>query len=313
MKINLAPIQGYTNVDYRKLHAKYFGGVDKYYSPYLRFEPNKELKKSVVKDILPENNEGINLVPQVLGTDVNLFIELAKQFEYYGYTEINWNLGCPYPMVTKRGFGSALMQTPDKVKQILETVLPKINIQLSIKCRLGFENDKEIYSLINVINNFPIKELTIHTRTAKQMYKAKANPDAFKSIIQHSKHKLIYNGDIKTVEDIVKLNQLFDNKITNFMIGRGLLMNPFLAQEIKANIYNKSEKLEIIRNFIDELFEIYSEKLQASHLIQRITTHWEYLSFVFENQHKTYKKIKKAKTIAKYKTTVNEIFLSEPK
>ena len=310
MKIHLAPLQGYTNADYRKLHAKYFGGINKYYSPYLRFEPSKELKKSVLKDILPENNEGINLVPQVLGTDTNLFIELAKQFKSYGYKEINWNLGCPYPMVTKRGFGSALIQTPEKVKQVLETVLSKINIQLSIKCRLGFENNNEINSLVEILNNFPIKELTVHTRTAKQMYKGEANPNAFVPIINSSKHKLIYNGDIKTTNDIVELNKLFDNKTDSFMIGRGLLMNPFLAQEIKGVIFDKSEKIKIIREFINELFEIHAENLQPSHLVQRMTTHWEHLSFMFENQHKTFKKIKKAKSISKYNIAVNEIFNS---
>lgn len=310
MKIHLAPLQGYTNVDYRNLYNKYFGGVDKYYSPYLRFEPNKELKKSVLIDILPENNEEINFVPQILGTDIDLFIELAKRFEDYGYKELNWNLGCPYPMVTKRGFGSALMQTPEKVKQILETVLPKINIKLSVKCRLGFEYETDVLSLVEVLNNLPVYELTIHTRTAKQMYKGEANPLAFVPIIKKTEHKLIYNGDIKTVEDINSLNKFFDNNIHNFMIGRGLLMNPFLAQEIKGKTYEKTEKFKILKQFVDELYEVNSKKLQPSHLIQRMTTHWEYLSFMFEDQHKAFKKIKKAKSIAKYNIAVNEIFKS---
>ena len=194
MNIYLAPLQGYTNADYRNLHNKYFGGVDKYFSPYLRFEPNKELKKSVLKDILPENNEGLNFVPQVLGTDTDMFIELANKFESYGYKELNWNLGCPYPMVTKRGFGSALMQTPDKIQQILETVLPKINIKLSVKCRLGFEKEDEIEQVISVLNNYLISELTVHTRTAKQMYKGDANAQAFVAIINKNTNALVYNG-----------------------------------------------------------------------------------------------------------------------
>lgn len=308
MKIHLAPLQGYTNADYRKLHNKYFGGVDKYYSPYLRFEPNKELKNSVLKDILPENNEGINFVPQVLGTDTSQFIEHAKQFKNYGYNELNWNLGCPYPMVTKRGLGSALLQTPEKVDHILESVLAKIDIKLSVKCRLGFENDDEIYALINIFNKYPIQELTVHTRTAKQMYKGEANPKAFVPLIKQANTKLIYNGDIKTITDIKNLSKLFDNKIDDFMIGRGLLMNPFLASEIKGTVLNKTEKLEIIREFINELLEIYSLKLQPSHLVQRITTHWEYLSFMFENQHKVYKNFKKAKNINKYNIAINKIF-----
>ena len=92
IKLYLAPLQGYTNADYRNLHQKYFGGIDKYYSPYLRFEPNKAFKKSAYKDILPENNKDINFVPQILGTDVSMFIDLAKQFEDWGYKEMNWNL-----------------------------------------------------------------------------------------------------------------------------------------------------------------------------------------------------------------------------
>jgi len=105
--IYLAPLQGYTNYDYRNLHHKYFGGVDKYFSPYLRLELGKELKKSVLRDLQPENNEGLNFVPQILGTDISLFIQLAQQFKVWGYSEMNWNLGCPYPMVTNRGFGAA--------------------------------------------------------------------------------------------------------------------------------------------------------------------------------------------------------------
>lgn len=308
MKLYLAPIQGYTSYDYRNLHNKYFGGINKYYSPYLRFEPNKEHKKSVLKDILPENNKRINLVPQVLGTDTDLFIELATQFEKWGYKEINWNLGCPYPMVTKRGFGSALIQTPEKVKQILETVISKINIPLSIKCRLGFENENEINELIEVLNIFPIKELIVHTRTANQMYKGEANPKAFLPLINNSKHKLIYNGDINSVEDLNTVKNLFNNRIDTFMLGRGILMNPFLASEINGKTYDKSEKFNIIKDFHTELFEINSAKLEPSHLVQRMTTHWEYLSFIFENQHKVFKKIKKAKSLSKYNIAVNEIF-----
>ena len=311
IKIYLAPLQGYTNSEYRNLHSKYFGGVDQYYSPYLRFETNKEFKKSVYKDIQPEQNEAINFVPQVLGTDTKIFIDLAKQFKTWNYKEINWNLGCPYPMVTKRGFGSALVQKPDKVKDILEKVIPQIDIPLSIKCRLGFEDDKEILALIEVLNQFPIKELTVHTRTAKQMYKGKTKPEAFNEIRRLCQHKLVYNGDINSISDLEQHYHLFEQSVDSFMLGRGLLMNPFLASEIKGKQYSEDEKREILRQFHNELFEISKEKLEPSHLLSRMQGHWEYLSFMFEEQRKVFKAIKKTKRIDKYEILIDQLMLKQ--
>ncbi len=307
-RIYLAPLQGYTNYDYRNLHHKYFGGVDKYYSPYLRFELGKEHKKSVLRDIQPENNEGLNFVPQILGTDISLFIQLAQQFKVWGYSEMNWNLGCPYPMVTNRGFGSALMQKPQLVRQILEEVFSKIEISLSIKCRLGFENPQEINDLIEVFNGFPIRELTIHTRTAQQMYKGVANPKALIPILEISKTPLCYNGDISKVSDIQAAKLLYNNKINSFMIGRGILKNPFLASEIKGTFLSKDDKIHIMKDFHNELFAFNSEKLEKSHLLGKMTTHWEYLSYMFDNQHKVYKAIKKNKRLDQYESLIDKIF-----
>ena len=310
-QIYFAPLQGYTGADYRNLHQKYFSGVDKYFTPYLRFEPHKSLKKSVLKDIRAENNKAINLVPQILGTDISMFLALSKQMQDEGYTEMNWNLGCPYPMVTKRGFGSALLQKPEKVRDILEAVFKNINMKLSVKCRLGFEAPDEILDLLRVFNDFPISELIVHTRTAKQMYKGRANPNAFLPVLQESKIPLVYNGDIQTIEDARQLSILLGKSVGAFMLGRGLLMNPFLASELKGEMYSESEKRSILRDFHSDLFEYNKQQLEPSHLLGRMMTHWEYLSFMFENQHKIFKAIKKAKRIDKYEALINEIMLKE--
>ena len=310
-KIHFGPLQGFTNHVYRKLHQKYFGGVDKYYSPYLRFEKGKDFKKSAFRDLLPENNQGINFVPQVLGNDVSLFADVLRQIEDWGYKEVNWNLGCPYPMVTKRGFGSCLVSKPEDVQVILEEVLPKTNLKLSVKCRLGLVDENEIYELINILNQFEIEELTVHTRIAKQLYKGKANPELFIPLIEKSNHKLIYNGDIIKTSDIEVLDAKFENKQEEYMIGRGLLMNPFLASEIKGNITSIDEKKSTLKMFHSELYQSYEENLQSSHLLNTMRSQWEYLSFMFEDQHKTYKKIKKAKSIKRYNDAVAEVFSSK--
>ena len=313
VKVLFAPLQGYTDSIYRRLHNKYYGGVDKYYAPYLRFEPNKDPKKSVVTDLLPENNNSINLIPQLLGKDIDLFLFHINRLKEQGYDFVNWNLACPYPMVYKRGFGSGLLQTPEMIDLILSQIIPKIEIPLSIKCRLGFEDRNEIHELIDVFNNHKLKEIIIHARTAKQMYKGEANPDSFKEVISKSKNELIYNGDIRTVDDFNHLKNTLSIEPQKIMIGRGLLQNPFLANELNNIHLPEKEKLKIHRAFHDEIFHHYNQKLEKSHILKKMQTFWEYFSYNFNNQHKAYKVIKKASSIEKYSMRVDELFLIEGK
>jgi len=305
MKIYFAPLQGYTDYIYRNLHNKYFGGIEKYYTPYLRFEPNKQPKKSVIKDLLPENNTGLNIVPQLLGKDINLFIEHCKTIEQQGYKEINWNLACPFPMIYKRGFGSGLLQNTEEINRILEKVLPQIKLPLSIKCRLGFENEDDIFDIIEELNSFNLLEIVVHTRTAKQMYKGTANFNIFEDIKKISKNNLVYNGDIVNLQSLKKLKTNQDK----IMIGRALLQNPFLAKELN-NVIIKNKK-EILKKFHSELYLEYEKKLEKPHLLTKMQKHWEYFSHSFVNQHKVYKLIKKASSIKKYDERISSIFSNE--
>ena len=309
-KILFAPLQGYTDAIYRSLHHKHFGGIDKYYAPYLRFEPNKEVKKSVTNDLLPQNNKDIKLIPQLLGKDISLFINYINKIQDLGYSSVNWNLACPYPMVYKRGFGSGLLQKPEIINEILTQVIPKINIPISIKCRLGFESKTEIYALLDTFNDFELEEIIIHSRTAKQMYKGNANPVFFNSIISKSKNKLIYNGDINTLEHFNSLIKILGHEPEEIMIGRGLLQNPFLANELNNIHQDQNEKRRIIRDFHDDIFYHYNQKLEKSHILKKMQTFWEYFSYNFDNQSKVYKKIKKANNLQKYHERVEEITFS---
>ena len=308
VKVLFAPLQGYTDSIYRRLHNKYFGGIDKYYAPYLRFEPNKEPKKSVLKELLPENNRGLELVPQLLGKDTDLFLFHINRLESQGYKSVNWNLACPYPMVYKRGFGSGLLQSPELIDIILSQIIPKISIPISIKCRLGFDDENEIHKLIEVFNRHDLKEIIVHARTAKQMYKGKASPEIFNEVLLQSKNELIYNGDIQTVDDYIRLKEIIGAEPNKIMIGRGLLQNPFLANELNGVFLPKVEKQSILRAFHDEIYFEYSNKLEKSHILRKMQTFWEYFSYNFDNQHKVYKLIKKASTIEKYSNRVDEIF-----
>lgn len=301
-KLLLAPIQGVTDYQFRNTFNKFFKGVDYMYSPYLRVDKDMQLKNSKVKDILPENNKTINLVPQIMTNKPEEFIYMSKLLFDKGYQHINWNLGCPFAMVTNSELGAGLLPHYDKIEDILEKVLSVIPVKLSLKMRIGLENEDEIFSILPSLDKFPIHEIIIHPRTGKQMYKGQVNTDVFEKCLELTKHDICYNGDINTIEDYSNLSSRFKT-VNSWMLGRGLIANPFLAMQINQNDKKFPEnKMDIFKNFHDELCEQYSGNLSGpSHLLTKMRIFWEYFSLSFSNSHKVYKRIKKATSISKYR------------
>jgi tRNA-dihydrouridine synthase len=309
IKILLAPLQGLTDYIYRKTFSKYFQGIDLSYSPFLRIERG-EIRKSKIKDVLPENNKGIKLIPQILTNDTNDFLYLVNLLKDMEYDEINWNLGCPFPMLTKQGMGSGMLQYPEKIKQILDEIFPLVNCKLSIKMRNGYDNSKSILDILPILNNFPLTEIIIHPRTGKQMYKGDVNLDIFKQCLEISSHNVSYNGDINNIERYQQFHEIFPS-INSIMIGRGILANPFLASEIKK-LTQPDNKKEIIGKFHDSLFEQYCSVLSGdSHILNKMVPLWEYLSTSFTNNKKIFKAIKKTNKVNKYELTVRDILKNE--
>lgn len=305
-QLYLAPLQGLTDFYFRKIYQQCFGDLDRYFAPWIKLDGAGKLKKSYIRDVNPENNEGINLIPQIMCNKTEDFVYLANYLNDLGYSEINWNLGCPHPMATKRGLGSALLAEPDKIISILNDVLPKIQNKLSLKIRLGFEQDDQSSKFLSRLNDFPLTEIIIHARTAKQMYKGKANLDAFENCLEQSTHSICYNGDIKTYPQYLALKERFP-QIQKFMIGRGLIANPFLVGMIK----NENSELpptanELFRDFHDQLMKSYASHLSGDkHLLIKMKSFWEYFSLSFKDAHKAHKRIKKAANLRVYKEAVN--------
>lgn len=311
-KILLAPIQGVTDYQFRNTFNKFFTGVNYMYSPYLRVDKDMQLKNSKVKDILPENNKNINLVPQIMTNKPEEFIYMSKLLFDKGYEHVNWNLGCPFPMVTNRELGSGLLPHYNKIEAILDKVLPVIPVKISLKMRIGFEDEEEIFKILPILDKFPILEIIIHPRTAKQMYKGEVNTDIFEKCLALTKHEICYNGDINTLDDYRELSSRFKT-VNSWMLGRGLVANPFLAMQINQNEKDFPEnKMDIFREFHDVLSEEYMRNLSGpSHLLNKMRVFWEYFSLSFSNSHKVYKRVKKATSISKYKIAVEQNCNSE--
>lgn len=307
MIISLAPLQGYTEFPFRNAMASIIGGIDKFYTPFLRFENDGSLRNKHLNDIKPENNKTLKLIPQILVNNTAHFIELAKLIEDNGYSELNWNLGCPYPMVAKRKLGSGLLAHTETIQKILDETVPKTKLDISVKLRSGYENDQEVFKVIEVLNAFPINEIIYHPRIGKQLYKGYANFDLFKQLQQFSKIPLAYNGDIDTVD---KYNEVLNSeiKINHYMIGRGLISNPFLAQEIKGEQYTIDEKRQLLKLFYNELFEHYKNTLSGdTHILNKMIHFWEYFSQLFIESKKVYKLLKKCRNIISFQNTADKI------
>jgi tRNA-dihydrouridine synthase len=308
--IYFAPLQESTDFVYRRAHAIHFGGIDKYFSPYLLVQKDNSIKKSHQRDILPANCGEYRLIPQIMAGNSADFLYLANHLVDQGYGEINWNLGCPYPMVTRKGMGSGLMPEPEKIREILDHSLSQLNCRISVKMRAGLVSPDEIFKVIPVLNDYPLSEIVFHPRVAKQLYNGTPDYDLFEQVSNLTAIPLVYNGDLLTAQDFNTARERF-TKVSTWMIGRGLLKNPLLASEIKGTaLPGKMERLTLLERFHEEIFSNYAVLLSGQgHLITRMTKFWEYFCFLFPDPHKAFKRVKKSVNLSKYELAVRENFL----
>ncbi len=307
-----SPLQGFTDFRFRNAFNHYFGGIDTFYAPYIRLNGKMVIKNSYQRDLLPENNTELEVIPQIMTNDADEFLFVVDYIQQLGYKELNWNLGCPYPMVTKRGMGSGLICDPEKINHILDRVHTETDIIVSMKMRMGYEHPEEILDTFPILDNYPLKNIAIHARIGKQLYKGGVNLEAFQRCIENTKHKLYYNGDITSVAKFKEMQARFPN-IDHFMMGRGLIADPFLPSMIKNDTteYPKN-RWKIFSEFHDTIYQQYDAALSGPTPIKmKMQGFWEYFSQSFSNPQKTFKKIKKANNPRTYQQAVAEILKNE--
>ncbi|MFA5327443.1 MAG: tRNA-dihydrouridine synthase family protein [Prolixibacteraceae bacterium] len=309
LKIYQAPLQGFTDFIFRKVFAENFGGIDKYFIPYLSYSKGREIKRSQLKEVFPENNTAMHVVPQVLFSDLTELYDLISILIEYGYSEINLNLGCPYPMATNKGRGAAWLEKPDALNEVFRQLFAReFPAKFSVKMRAGLTSDKEAGAIWNVLNQFPLEEVIFHPRTASQMYSGKANPHLFAEAVPLVNHPMIYNGDILSETEFQEIKVVLPEQ-HRWMIGRGLLINPALALQLKGEVLEPKQLRMRMREFHDQLLEAYSSRLEGSgHILMKMNQFWTYFSESFENPHKAMKLVKKSSNLLKYNAAVTEIF-----
>lgn len=305
MGIYFAPMEGITGHLFRKLHHRYFPGVDRYFLPF--FSPSQEhsFTRKAFQDLLPEHNEGIDAVPQLLTRRAEDFIWAAGELQKLGYQEINLNLGCPSGTVTAKGKGAGFLAHPGELECFFDKVFAACPLPISVKTRLGVYRPDEFEDLLEIYNRYPIKELTIHPRVRTDFYKGHARMEEFETALPRSKNPVCYNGDLKTAADCAALTARFPT-VENLMLGRGLVGNPALARQIKGGA--AADKAEL-RAFHDELFDAYSAAFGSRRNASlRMKELWFYLIHLFADHDRHLKRLRKAADPLEFESAVDAVF-----
>jgi len=310
-KLYLAPLRGFTDYIFRNTFHRHFNGFDAAVAPFISTTETSRAKPSHLTDILPENNSGLPVIPQIIGNNPTFFVPLAEQLYEMGYSTVNWNLGCPYPMVAKKQRGSGLLPFPDKIDAFLEKTLSSIPNRLSIKTRLGRNKPNEIIQLLPIFNRYPLEEIVIHPRTGKQMYDGEPDLDAFEQCLASTHHQIVYNGDITDLAAFRRFSARLKST-DRWMIGRAAVANPFLPAIIKDGQDDITDKVETFRQFYEDLFEHYQQVFSGpGHLLERMKGFWTYFSQSFKDGPKIRKKVHRTHKLQRYLDIVARFFEEE--
>lgn len=310
MKFYLAPMQEVTGYVFRNVYHSMFGDMDKYFTPFIAPTKKKILKTRERKEVAPEHNVNMYVVPQLLTNDAEQFLDTCKMLQTLGYDEVNLNLGCPAATVVNKKRGSGFLAEVGVLDSFFEGVfdgLEKENMQLkvSVKTRIGIDFTSEFEDILKVYNRYPLEELIIHPRLQKDFYKNHPNLFVFADGLKNCIHQVCYNGDIFTKENYEQFVKCFP-EVKSIMVGRGVVANPGLIREIKTGQKISKEEL---REYHDKLYAAYKEALEnEKDVLFKMKEVWFYLSNMFEDAEKQIKKIRKANKPEEYKSAVRELF-----
>ncbi len=305
MEIMIAPVQGHTDAAWRHFHHNIYKGLSTYYTPFIRLERG-EFRKHDIKDLTSELNDGLTVVPQVIFRNMEELRALLTGLRELGVKRVDLNTGCPFPLQTSKGRGAGFIRNVEEYSKLPEVLKEFPEMTFSLKMRLGFADPEEWKEVMPILNQMELTHITLHPRVAKQQYGGEVDLDQFAQFLAESKNPVIYNGDLRTPEDVKRIVEQFPG-IAGVMLGRGLLARPSLIAEIEeGKEYPLSQRLDKMRKFHDQLFDHYLSTLCGdSQVLSKIKPFWEYAEE--EIGRKPWKALKKATSLPKYHSALATI------
>ena len=304
MRYYFAPMEGITDAPYRRVHHSFFPGLDAYYMPFISPTMHRTLTNRESRDLPLADSVPFRAVPQILTKVPEDFLWAADQCAQRGYDEVNLNVGCPSGTVVSKGKGAGMLADPAKLDEFLNKIFESAPLPISVKTRLGMTEAEEFPKLLEVFNQYPIRELTIHPRVRKQFYNGGVDMEMFRYALENSRNPLCYNGNLRTLSEVRAFEAEFP-EIEAVMIGRGLVGNPAM--------FHPGTSAQTIRAFHDALLETYIETFgSARNAIFRLKENWHCMILLFEGSEKLWKKLRKTTDIVEYRAIAAEIFATLP-
>lgn len=307
MLLSLAPMEGLTGHIFRNVHAECFGSLDRYYTPFITPpHVNSAFKGRSCKEIDPQNNRGLNVVPQLLTKDADEFLWAAALLADEGYGEVNLNLGCPSKTVTAKGKGAGFLGSLDNLEAFLEQVTARSPLPVSVKTRIGLRDEGEYDDILAVFCKFPLAELIVHPRLQKDVYQGIPRQEAYGATLERAPFPVAYNGDIFSVDDLDALLRAYPDT-RHVMLGRGILTNPALERIIRGGSPASRQELE---RFHDRLFAAYRAEI-GGNAVFRMKEWWFYAKFAFANPLSVKRILRKVRKVGEYESAARRIFAEE--
>ena len=304
MRYYYAPMEGLTDSIYRRLHHKYFGGIDRYYMPFISPTIHRTLTHKEDRELPRADSVTFCAIPQILTKIPEDFLWAAQVCADRGYQEVNLNVGCPSGTVVSKGKGSGMLRSPAELDAFLEAIFKDSPLPISVKTRLGLENPEDFVSLLEVFNRYPIKELTIHPRVRKDFYKEPVRGEWFRYAYENSKNPLCYNGNIMTRDQADSVSVQYSG-VDAVMIGRALIADP--------GMLCGGTTAEALEGFLAELTEEYIREFgSARNAMFRLKENWGFLRHRFENSDKLWKQLRKTTDIHEYNAITAQILHTLP-
>lgn len=296
-----APLEGLTGWRWRQVQAELFGGADGYYTPFLSPNANFEFQTKELREIAPENNRSLPVVPQILTNRAEYFVWAARECQSRGYGEVNLNLGCPSGTVTGKKKGAGLLREPQILRVLLDGIFGALpDMKISVKTRIGWDDPAQWPSLLEIFNDYPIVLLTVHPRVRTQFYKGAVQREAFSWAQTHAKIPLCYNGDLRTPADVAIAPAV------PLMFGRGLVADPALLRKLRGG---EAATVEELRQFHDRLYAAYRRDFGGdTSVLHRMRELWNYMAESFWDTEELLRAVRKVRSCAEYERTVRQFF-----
>ncbi|MBR2123035.1 MAG: tRNA-dihydrouridine synthase family protein [Lachnospiraceae bacterium] len=308
MKYYFAPMEGITGYCFRQVHHKFFPGLDAYYTPFIAANKTLSFSGKEKKEFDPVRNQGIPTVPQLMGNDAGAVLFALRQMAARGYGEINFNLGCPASTVVSHHRGAGMLADTERLDAFFDEVFDDLGKDpipacISVKTRIGMTDPDELPAILDVYEKYPIAKLIVHPRVRSEFYSGSVHEDAFAYVLERARCPVVYNGDVRSIQDIRRIAGAFP-KAEGIMCGRGLLTDPAMLY----GLYEKADSA-LIRRFHNELVSTYLRELGSEALaLSKMKEIIYWLGQGYENSDKLVTRMRHSKDLPEYRMYAEKMF-----